>query len=37
VIEREIDRFTVLEHDGFIFGCAALYRSPPPAWGNWPA
>jgi amino-acid N-acetyltransferase len=25
LIEREIDRFTVLEHDGFIFGCAALY------------
>jgi amino-acid N-acetyltransferase len=24
-IEREIDRFIVLEHDGFIFGCAALY------------
>ena len=25
LIEREIDRFAVLEHDGFIFGCAALY------------
>jgi amino-acid N-acetyltransferase len=25
VIEREIEHFTVLEHDGFIFGCAALY------------
>jgi amino-acid N-acetyltransferase len=25
MIEREIDHFTVLEHDGFIFGCAALY------------
>jgi amino-acid N-acetyltransferase len=25
LIEREIDRFIVLEHDGFIFGCAALY------------
>jgi amino-acid N-acetyltransferase len=24
-IEREIDRFTVLEHDGVIYGCAALY------------
>lgn len=24
-IEREIDRFTVIEHDGVIFGCAALY------------
>jgi amino-acid N-acetyltransferase len=28
LIEREIDRFIVLEHDGFIFGCAALYPSP---------
>jgi amino-acid N-acetyltransferase len=27
-IEREIDRFIVLEHDGFIFGCAALYPFP---------
>jgi amino-acid N-acetyltransferase len=25
LIEREIERFTVLEHDGLIFGCAALY------------
>ena len=25
LIEREIDRFIVLEHDGYIFGCAALY------------
>jgi len=25
-IERDIDRFTVIEHDGVIFGCAALYR-----------
>jgi amino-acid N-acetyltransferase len=25
VIEREIGHFTVLEHDGLIFGCAALY------------
>jgi amino-acid N-acetyltransferase len=25
LIEREIDRFIVMEHDGFIFGCAALY------------
>jgi amino-acid N-acetyltransferase len=24
-IEREIDCFSVLEHDGVIFGCAALY------------
>jgi amino-acid N-acetyltransferase len=28
LIEREIDRFIVLEHDGFIFGCAALYPFP---------
>ncbi len=28
VIEREIDHFTVLEHDGLIFGCAALYPFP---------
>jgi amino-acid N-acetyltransferase len=26
-LEREIDRFTVLEHDGVIYGCAALYAS----------
>ncbi|MFM1849368.1 MAG: amino-acid N-acetyltransferase [Burkholderiaceae bacterium] len=25
-IERDIDRFTVIEHDGVIFGCAALYH-----------
>jgi len=25
LIEREISRFSVLEHDGVIFGCAALY------------
>ncbi len=25
LIEREIERFTVLEHDGVIYGCAALY------------
>jgi amino-acid N-acetyltransferase len=28
LIEREIDRFVVLEHDGFIFGCSALYPFP---------
>ncbi len=28
VIEREIDHFSVLQHDGFIFGCAALYPFP---------
>lgn len=25
LIEREIEHFSVLEHDGVIFGCAALY------------
>lgn len=25
LLEREIERFLVLEHDGFIVGCAALY------------
>lgn len=28
VIEREIGHFSVLEHDGLIFGCAALYPFP---------
>lgn len=28
LIEREIERFTVLEHDGVIYGCAALYAFP---------
>jgi amino-acid N-acetyltransferase len=28
LIEREIDQFTVIEHDGVIFGCAALYPFP---------
>ncbi len=28
LIEQEVDRFTVLEHDGVIFGCAALYPFP---------
>ena len=27
LIEREIERFTVLEHDGIIYGSAALYAS----------
>ena len=26
LLEREIDRFSVLEHDGIMVGCAALYR-----------
>jgi amino-acid N-acetyltransferase len=28
LIEREITNFTVIEHDGVIFGCAALYPFP---------
>src|SRR5450830_471746 len=28
LIEREIDNFSVIEHDGVIFGCAALYGFP---------
>jgi amino-acid N-acetyltransferase len=27
-IEREIDYFSVIEHDGRLFGCAALYAFP---------
>ncbi len=27
-IERDIDLYTVIEHDGVIFGCAALYPYP---------
>ena len=27
-IERDIDFYTVIEHDGVIFGCAALYPYP---------
>ncbi|MBQ0934732.1 amino-acid N-acetyltransferase [Ideonella paludis] len=27
-IERDIDGYTVIEHDGVIFGCAALYPYP---------
>jgi amino-acid N-acetyltransferase len=27
-IERDIGLYTVIEHDGVIFGCAALYPSP---------
>jgi amino-acid N-acetyltransferase len=27
-IEREVENFTVIEHDGVIFGCAALYPYP---------
>jgi len=28
VIERDVERFTVLEHDGVIYACAALYPFP---------
>jgi amino-acid N-acetyltransferase len=28
LIEREITNYTVIEHDGVIFGCAALYAFP---------
>jgi amino-acid N-acetyltransferase len=28
VIERDVEKFTVLEHDGVIYGCAALYLFP---------
>jgi amino-acid N-acetyltransferase len=28
LLEIEIDRFSVLEHDGMIVGCAALYPFP---------
>ncbi|AGF48906.1 amino-acid N-acetyltransferase [Candidatus Kinetoplastidibacterium galati] len=28
LIERDLEKFTVLEHDGVIYGCAALYMFP---------
>ena len=28
LLEREIEYFSVIEHDGVIFGCAALYPFP---------
>jgi amino-acid N-acetyltransferase len=34
MIEREIEHFTVLEHDGLIFGCAALYPFPEAGMGE---
>jgi len=34
LIEREIGNFTVIEHDGVIFGCAALYAFPSEAIGE---
>ena len=33
-IERDIDHYTVIEHDGVIFGCAALYPYPETATGE---
>jgi amino-acid N-acetyltransferase len=34
LLEREIDRFVVAEHDGAIIGCAALYPFPSTAAGE---
>jgi amino-acid N-acetyltransferase len=34
LIEREIAGFTVLEHDGLIYGCAALYAWPEATMGE---
>jgi len=34
LIEREIGHFSVLEHDGLIFGCAALYAFPAAGMGE---
>ncbi len=34
LIEREIGNFTVIEHDGVIFGCAALYAFPEAGMGE---
>jgi amino-acid N-acetyltransferase len=34
LIEREITNFTVIEHDGVIFGCAALYAFGDEAMGE---
>lgn len=28
VVERDVEKFTVLEHDGIIYACAALYAFP---------
>lgn len=33
-IERDIGHYTVIEHDGVIFGCAALYPYPEAATGE---
>ena len=34
-IERDIGNYTVIEHDGVIFGCAALYPYPESKTGKW--
>jgi len=34
LIEREVTNFTVIEHDGVIFGCAALYAFPEDGMGE---
>ena len=34
LIEREVENFTVIEHDGVIFGCAALYAFSEDAMGE---
>jgi len=34
LIEREVGNFTVIEHDGVIFGCAALYAFPESGMGE---
>lgn len=36
-IEMEVTRFSVLEHDGVIVGCAALSLSRRRSWRSWPA
>jgi amino-acid N-acetyltransferase len=33
-MERDIEKFSVIEHDGVIFGCAALYAYPDAAIGE---
>lgn len=34
LIEREIGNFTIIEHDGVVFGCAALYAFPETGMGE---
>jgi amino-acid N-acetyltransferase len=35
-IERDIASYTIIEHDGVIFGCAALYPYPEAKTAKWP-